>query len=86
MPANENKNTHIERNLNHEWADNPRWRGVERPYTAEDVARLRGSVHIEHTLARLGAERLWNLLQSEPYINALGAVPATRPCSRFRRG
>jgi len=86
MPANENKNTHIERNLNHEWADNPRWRGVERPYTAEDVARLRGSVHIEHTLARLGAERLWNLLQSEPYINALGAVTGNQAVQQVQAG
>ena len=86
MPANENKNTHIERNLNHEWADNPRWRGVERPYTAEDIARLRGSVHIEHTLARLGAERLWNLLQSEPYINALGAVTGNQAVQQVQAG
>ena len=47
-----------------------RWSGVERPYTAEDVLRLRGSIHIEHTLARMGAERLWELLKAEPYINA----------------
>ena len=58
--------------LNYEWANNPRWRGIERPYTAEDVLRLRGSVQIEHTLARLGAERLWEMLQTEPYVNALG--------------
>ena len=47
--------------MNYEWANNPRWKGVERPYTAEDVLRLRGSIQIEHTLARLGAERLWEL-------------------------
>ena len=44
--------------MNYEWANNPRWKGIERPYTAEDVLRLRGSIQIEHTLARLGAERL----------------------------
>src|SRR5260370_18842806 len=60
--------------LNYDWATNPRGKGVERPYTAEDVLRLRGSVQIEHTLARLGAERLWELLKTEPYVNALGAV------------
>jgi isocitrate lyase len=50
--------------MNYEWANNSRWKGIERPYSAEDVLRLRGSVHIEHTLARLGAERLWELLQT----------------------
>ena len=47
---------------------------VARPYTAEDVVRLRGTLHIEHTLARLGAERLWEMLTTEKYVNALGAV------------
>ncbi|MGC8491758.1 MAG: isocitrate lyase [Syntrophobacteraceae bacterium] len=51
-----------------------RWRGIERPYTAEDVQRLRGSIQIEHTLADLGARRLWKLFQSEPYTSALGAL------------
>ena len=60
--------------MTHDWANNPRWKGVERPYTAEDVFRLRGSIFIEHTLARLGAERLWDILRTEPYINALGAM------------
>ena len=50
--------------MSHDWATNPRWKGVERPYTAEDVLRLRGSIHIEHTLARMGAERLWDLLKT----------------------
>ena len=45
------------------WETDPRWKGIERPYTADDVVRLRGSVVVEHTLARLGAQRLWNLLQ-----------------------
>src|SRR6201997_2981850 len=56
-----------------DWASNPRWKGVERPYTAEDVLRLRGSIHIEHTLGRLGAEGLWVMLTSDSNINALGA-------------
>jgi isocitrate lyase len=72
--------------MNYEWANNSRWRGIERPYTAEDVLRLRGSVHIEHTLARLGAERLWELLQTEPYINALGAVTGNQAVQQVQAG
>ncbi|HLL79700.1 MAG TPA: hypothetical protein VKT25_09385, partial [Ktedonobacteraceae bacterium] len=53
------------------WKGNLRWRGINRPYSGKDVVRLRGSIQIEHTLAKLGAERLWNLLQSEPYVAAL---------------
>ena len=51
-----------------------RWQGIERPYTEDDVERLRGSVTVEHTLARLGAERLWRLLNEEPYVAALGEI------------
>ncbi len=58
---------HIEE-LAKSWATDPRWQGVKRSYSAEDVLRLRGSVKIEYTLARLGAERLWNLLHTEPYV------------------
>src|SRR5947208_7418108 len=70
----------------HDWAANPRWKGVERPYTAEDVLRLRGSIHIEHTLARLGAERLWELLQTETYINALGAMTGNQAVQQVQAG
>jgi len=69
-----------------EWAKNPRWKGIERPYTAEDVLRLRGSIAIEHTLARLGAERLWNLLQTDPYINALGAMTGNQAVQQVQAG
>ncbi len=72
--------------LAHEWANNPRWKDVERPYTAEDVLRLRGSIHIEHTLARLGAERLWELLQTEPYVKALGAVTGNQAVQQVQAG
>src|SRR4030088_2353449 len=72
--------------LNYDWATNSRWKGVERPYTAEDVLRLRGSIHIEHTLARLGAERLWELLQSEPYVNALGAMTGNQAVQQVQAG
>jgi isocitrate lyase len=72
--------------MNHDWVTNPRWEGVERPYTAEDVLRLRGSIFIEHTLARLGAERLWELLQTEPYINALGAMTGNQAVQQVQAG
>src|SRR5579862_3784870 len=72
--------------LNHEWKNNSRWEGIERPYTAEDVLRLRGSVHIEHTLARMGAERLWELLHREPYVNALGAVTGNQAVQQVQAG
>ena len=72
--------------LSYEWANNSRWRGIERPYTPEDVLRLRGSVHIEHTLARLGAERLWEMLQTESYINALGAVTGNQAVQQVQAG
>src|ERR1700686_3225635 len=72
--------------MSHDWATNPRWKGIERPYTAEEVMRLRGSVQIEHTLARLGAERLWDLLQTEPYVNALGAVTGNQAVQQVQAG
>lgn len=63
-----------------------RWKGIRRPYTAEDVARLRGTVKIEHTLARLGAERLWWLLHSEPFVRALGAVTGNQAVQQVDAG
>jgi len=72
--------------MTQDWAANPRWKGVERPYTAEDVLRLRGSIHIEHTLARMGAERLWDLLETEPYINALGALTGNQAVQQVQAG
>ncbi len=60
--------------LKKEWKTNPRWKNVVRPYTAEDVVRLRGSLSIDYPLARLGAEKLWKLLETEPFIRALGAL------------
>jgi isocitrate lyase len=72
--------------LNYDWANNPRWKEVERPYTADDVLRLRGSIHIEHTLARMGAERLWELLQTEAYVNALGAMTGNQAVQQVQAG
>lgn len=63
-----------------------RFQGITRPYTAEDVIRLRGSVQIEHTLARLGAERLWNLLHTEHHIKALGALTGNQAIQQVKAG
>jgi len=56
------------------WATDSRWKGIRRDYSPAEVVRLRGSVHIESTLARRGAEKLWRLIKEEPYVHALGAV------------
>jgi isocitrate lyase len=69
-----------------DWAENPRWEGVKRNYTAEDVVRLRGSVQIEHTLARNGAEKLWNLLKTEPFVNTLGALTGNQAMQQVKAG
>ena len=66
--------------------ETPRWSGIERDYTAEDVVRLRGSVRIEHTLARLGAEKLWRLLAEEDYVNALGALTGGQAVQMAKAG
>ena len=68
------------------WATDPRWKGIERTYTAEDVVRLRGSVREEHTLARRGAERLWQLLHEQDYIHALGALTGGQAVQQVRAG
>ena len=69
-----------------QWATDTRWRGIERPYGADEVLRLRGTVEIEHTLARLGAERLWQLLHSEDYVPALGALTGNQAVQQVRAG
>ena len=63
-----------------------RWRGIERPYGGEDVARLRGSIEIEHTLARIGAERLWTLLHTEDRVSALGALTGNQAVQQVKAG
>src|SRR6266516_3289069 len=65
---------------------NGRWKGIERPYTREDVERLRGTVYVEHTLARLGAERLRALLELEPYVAALGAITGGQAVQMVKAG
>ncbi len=72
--------------LDQRWASDPRWAGIERSYTADDVVKLRGSVQEEHTLARLGAERLWSLLQQDGYLNALGALTGNQAVQQVKAG
>src|SRR5579884_3974281 len=72
--------------LEREWTTNPRWKNITRPYTAKDVERLRGSVQIEYTLARLGAERLWQLLHDRPYVHALGALTGNQAVQQVKAG
>jgi isocitrate/methylisocitrate lyase len=74
------------RQLEGHWRDDERWNGIERTYTAEDVVRLRGSVVEEHTLARLGAERLWRLIQADEPVRALGALTGGQAVQMVRAG
>jgi isocitrate lyase len=76
----------IAQDLQRRWESDPRWNGIERPYRAEDVIRLRGTVQVEHTLARLGAERLWNLLHSESYVASLGAMTGNQAIQQVAAG
>ena len=68
------------------WSNDPRWRGIERIYSPDDVRRLQGSLVIEHTWARRGAEKLWELLQTEPYVAALGALTGNQAVQQVRAG
>jgi isocitrate lyase len=72
--------------LDKEWAENPRWKGIKRGYTAADVVRLRGSLQIEHTLAKRGAEKLWNLINTEPFVNSLGALTGNQAMQQVKAG
>jgi isocitrate lyase len=72
--------------LEREWRENPRWQRITRPYSAADVVRLRGSVQIEYTLAKLGAQRLWELMHTEPYVAALGALTGTQAVQMVQAG
>nr|WP_062434642.1 isocitrate lyase [Herbidospora daliensis] len=72
--------------LRHDWDTNPRWSSIDRTYTPDDVIRLRGSVQEQYTLARLGAKRLWDLLHTEDYVNALGALTGNQAVQQVRAG
>lgn len=69
-----------------DWDTNPRWKGIKRNYTAEDVVRLRGSLPVEHTLAKRGSEKLWDLVNNEPFINALGALTGNQAMQQVKAG
>src|SRR3979411_595022 len=72
--------------LEKDWAESPRWKGIKRGYSAADVVRLRGSVHIEHTLAKRGAEKLWNLVNTVPFVNTLGALTGNQAMQQVKAG
>lgn len=72
--------------LKRDWEENPRWKGIKRPYTPEQVLKLRGSVKIEYTLARRGAERLWKLMEKESFVRALGALTGNQAVQQVKAG
>jgi isocitrate lyase len=72
--------------LQHEWETHPRWRGVERPFTADEVVRLRGSLRVEHTIARRGADQLWALLSTDDYVQTLGALTGGQAVQMVKAG
>ncbi len=74
------------RALEQDWAENPRWKGIRRTYSAADVVRLAGSVRVEHTLARRGAEKLWSLVNTEPFVNTLGALTGNQAMQQVKAG
>src|SRR5258707_10714141 len=86
MPPRQPRAVTAPQKLEHEWETSPRWEGISRDYSAEDVLRLRGSIEIRHTLAELGAERLWQVLHDDPYVNALGALTGNQAIQQVRAG
>ena len=72
--------------LEQDWKNNSRWDGVRRPYSAEDVVNLRGSLNIEHTIAKTGSIKLWNMLQGDEPVTALGAVTGNQAIQEVQAG
>jgi isocitrate lyase len=72
--------------LTRDWNENPRWGGVKRPYSADDVVRLRGSLQVEHTLARRGAEKLWRMMHDKPFVHSLGALTGNQAVQQVKAG
>ena len=72
--------------LQEQWDTDPRWKNIKRGYSADDVVRLRGSMPVDHTLAKRGAERLWELLQTEPFVNTLGALTGNQAMQQVKAG
>jgi isocitrate lyase len=68
------------------WRDSPRWRGIERPYSAEDVVRLRGTIAVEHSIARITAEKLWRYVNEKPFVNSLGALTGNQAMQQVKAG
>ena len=73
-------------NLQQDWSQNPRWKGVKRSYGAEDVVRLRGSLRVEHTLAERGAKKLWDMMHERPFVNSLGALTGNQAVQQVKAG
>src|SRR5512141_1189153 len=86
MTKNPNRHAAAIEAIEEDWKENPRWRGVKRGYSAEDVFRLRGSLQIEHTLAQRGAEKLWSLINTEPFVNTLGALTGNQAMQQVKAG
>lgn len=86
MTNSEDRIKKVAAEIQKDWDTNPRWAGVERKYSAEQVARLRGSVTEEHTLARRGAEKLWDLLHTEDYVHALGSITGNQAVEMAKAG
>jgi isocitrate/methylisocitrate lyase len=83
--------THLNREqqiaqLEKDWAENPRWKGIKRGYSAADVVKLRGSLQVDHTLAKRGAEKLWNLIDAGPFVNTLGALTGNQALQQVKAG
>jgi isocitrate lyase len=78
--------TRTTQNLANEWKSDPRWQGITRGYRAEDVMRLRGTVQVEHTLGRLGAQKLWRYMNERPFVNALGALTGNQAMQQVKAG
>src|SRR5687768_14131524 len=72
--------------LRSEWSSSPRWADIKRGYEAEEVVRLRGTVAIDHSLARLGAAKLWGYLHDKPFVNALGALTGNQAMQQVKAG
>jgi isocitrate lyase len=72
--------------LRNTWRDSPRWRGIERPYSAEDVVRLRGTIAVEHSIARLTSEKLWRYVNERPFVNSLGALTGNQAMQQVKAG
>jgi isocitrate lyase len=77
---------HAIKRIQADWSTNSRWKGVKRGYEPEDVLRLRGTVKVEHSLARQGAEKLWKYMYSEPYVNSLGALTGNQAMQQVKAG